>query len=386
VAERPAFKRATVVAISMALFFLSHEFPCTHIWLGYLANYHSEAVGRRTSLSWGETLRSAQGDRLFFANVVPTREINVSSIVAAEKPSGVWETYTAAQVGLPSDNIYSLATDGSNNLWVGTDKGIARYDGQGWSVYSVQANFTFAILADKNETWLGTDAGLFLLRDGSLIHYNRSQGDLPSDLVRVILKDTQGNIWAGTDKGIGIFNGRTWVALNRANSSLPNDVINALSMGKDGRIWIGTDGGVAVFQSGRWTVYRSARSGLASNYVHALALDEASGDVWFGTSGGLSRLNEKRLFRKWLTFTPDNSKLLSYNVYALTLDQNRRLWIGTDRGLNCFDSKGKWCSYTPAQGRSGADSISGMVIDKDGNLWLRTNGGIGRLPASVVRN
>jgi ligand-binding sensor domain-containing protein len=315
---------------------------------------------------------------------VTTTMIFLSIGVAAEKPSGVWETYTASQGGLPSDNVYSVTIDESNNLWIGTDKGIALYDGQGWSVYSVQANFTFAILADKNETWLGTDAGLFRLKDGSSLQYNRSQGNLPSDLVRVILKDTQGNIWAGTDKGLGIFNGRAWVILSKANSPIPSDVINTLAMGKDGRIWVGTDGGAAVFQGGRWTLYRSKNSGLSSDYVHAIALDEASGDVWFGTSGGLSRLNEKRLFSKWFTFTPDNSKLLSYNVYALTLDQNRRLWIGTDRGLNYLDNKGRWDSYAPAQGRSGADSISGMAIDKDGNLWLRTSGGLGRLQVSAA--
>ena len=296
--------------------------------------------------------------------------------MGAEEGSETWEAYDSAQGGLPSDNVYSLAVDGMNNLWVGTDNGVARYDGKNWKTYSLEAGFVFAILADDDGIWFGSDAGLFYMKDDGLTHYNRSQGDLPSDLVRTILKDTEDNIWVGTDKGLAIFNGRGWVTLTKNNSPLPNNVINALTLGGDGRVWVGSDGGAAVFAEGRWKVYLSTESGLSSDYVHAIASDEESGQVWFGTSGGLSRFREKSLLRKWRTLTPAKGKLLSHNIYALVLDRDGRLWIGTDSGLNWLDSKGKWGSFIPGRG---ADNVSGIVSRNDGDLWLRTNEGLGKL-------
>ena len=307
--------------------------------------------------------------------------ISLSVGVGAEEGNKVWETFSAVQDGLPSDNVYSLAVDALNNLWIGTDKGVARYDGENWKVYSLEAQFVFAILADTDETWFGSDSGLFVLKSNSMTHYNRSQGNLPSDLVRAILKDGEGNIWVGTDKGLAIFNGRAWVTLHKDNSPLPNNVINDLTRGEDGRVWVATDGGAAVFQEGRWTVYLSRESGLPSDYVHSIAVDEESGQVWFGTSGGLSRFREKSLFRKWITLTPDNGKLLSFNIYALVVDREGRLWIGTDSGLNWMDDKGKLGTYIPGRG---ADNVSAMATDKDGDLWLRTNEGLGRLSVDNV--
>ena len=46
--------------------------------------------------------------------------------------------YTAAQ-GLPSDAITAAAFDGKGVLWVGTDKGLAKFDGKKFAKFDVKA-------------------------------------------------------------------------------------------------------------------------------------------------------------------------------------------------------------------------------------------------------
>ncbi len=73
---------------------------------------------------------------------------------------GQWRIYTARD-GLPSNRTYGLTVDG-NNIWVGTYDGIAKFDGNAWSVpFSMQNRTIFypsvhAIAFDnRRNIWIG---------------------------------------------------------------------------------------------------------------------------------------------------------------------------------------------------------------------------------------
>jgi len=77
-----------------------------------------------------------------------------------------------------------------------------------------------------------------------------------------------------------------WIVYDTANSGLPSDYVRYLAIDEQGNIWIGTlGGGLANFDGVNWTVYDTANSGLPSNYVWCLAFD-APGNIWIGTAGG----------------------------------------------------------------------------------------------------
>ena len=58
-------------------------------------------------------------------------------------------------------------------------------------------------------------------------------------------------IWIGTNtKGLALFDGLSWKFINSGNSDLPSDLIRALVRDKMGNIWIGTqDEGIAVYKN-----------------------------------------------------------------------------------------------------------------------------------------
>src|SRR5512142_3302981 len=92
-------------------------------------------------------------------------------------------------------------------------------------------------------------------------------------------------------------------------SGLPDDhVFCVLVDGK--RIWAGTENGIGVYEDGKWRTI-GTKDGLVHRAVLSLALDKATGDVWAGTMGGVSRISACRIDN----YTQLNSGLANDVVY-----------------------------------------------------------------------
>src|SRR5208337_773930 len=149
--------------------------------------------------------------------------------------------------GLPQDNVVSVAQTPDGYLWLGTEEGLARFDGVRFTVF------------DKSTT-----------------------PELKSSLVSALLVDQEGSFWIGTGGGgvLRMTDGK-FVAFTTQNG-LSNDSVLSLSEDREHGIWIGTEGGgVNRFKDGKFTVYNS-KSGLADNAVYSI-FAARDGSMWFGT-------------------------------------------------------------------------------------------------------
>jgi len=118
-------------------------------------------------------------------------------------------------------------------------------------------------------------------------------------------------------------------------NGLPNDHVFSVLVDGD-RIWAGTENGLAVREHGVWKTYTTA-DGLAHRAVLSLALDKATGDVWAGTMGGLSRVSAGRID----SFTQLNSGLSNNVVYGVSVE-GTNVWVATAAG---------GCRYNTATGQ-----------------------------------
>ncbi len=132
--------------------------------------------------------------------------------------------------------------------------------------------------------------------------------------------------------------------------NLPTSQIYSMVMDQDGTIWIGSDNGVAAFYSSQ-TVFNPTgfdaqqvliQQGthtqilLQSQSVTAIAVDGAN-RKWFGTSSGGVFLTSSDGTNQLLNFNTDNSPLLSNNITSIAIDQSTgEVFFGTDQGI---------CSY-----------------------------------------
>ena len=107
------------------------------------------------------------------------------------------------------------------------------------------------------------------------------------------------------------------------------------------RVFVGTHEGLAVFEKGNWKTY-TTKDGLAHNGVLSIDVDQATGDVWLGTMGGLTRWATG----KFENYTQMNSGMPNDLVYGVTCD-GRNVWVATGGGAGLYDTyTKKWEIFT----------------------------------------
>lgn len=103
--------------------------------------------------------------------------------------------------------VFAVHVDPDDNVWAGTwGGGVARYDGQRWTNYTVAdglaGNIVYSIAQEANGTfWFGTNAGLSRY-DGERWHSYGPADGLPSEHVYAVVTTAKGEVWAGTKGGV----------------------------------------------------------------------------------------------------------------------------------------------------------------------------------------
>ncbi len=275
---------------------------------------------------------------------------------------------------LLSDRVLSLAVD-SNYLWVGTDRGLSRYDkAQGrWDNFTVKDglahNHVLSIVLDGADVWIGTRDGVsrYEIPTSTWTRYMPRDG-LAGREVFCIAVDSR-FIWFGTPNGLSRYDKETnsW-ARKREEDGLAGDAVTQIAIDDD-YIWVGTENGVSRYDklTDSWNNY-DKDSGLIDNSVTAIAADEDS--VWFGTENkGLSRYDQRN--SEFVRAYTKRDRLTSDQINALAVD-GTSLWLGTaDSGAQRYIlSVNTWREYTT---EVGLPSNHITAIAADGNvIWFGT--------------
>src|ERR1044071_6666914 len=118
--------------------------------------------------------------------------------------------------GFTNSEINAITQTPDGYLWLGTDLGLYRFDGQKnvqWHPPADQdltSNWIFSLLAARDGTlWIGTAKGLASWKDGKLTR----KSELDGFVVRTLLEDRDGSVWVG---GLGISGGRLCAIQNGA--------------------------------------------------------------------------------------------------------------------------------------------------------------------------
>jgi signal transduction histidine kinase/ligand-binding sensor domain-containing protein/DNA-binding NarL/FixJ family response regulator len=117
-------------------------------------------------------------------------------------------TSESTEGGLPSDSILCFQDGVDGNLYIGTDGGLARYDGnrfvslEGTTDRPVASGAILSMLRDRDDVlWFVSDAGLFRY-DGITWSPLDEEDGLAGPKVQTIAQGKDGAYWIGTDKGV----------------------------------------------------------------------------------------------------------------------------------------------------------------------------------------
>jgi ligand-binding sensor domain-containing protein/serine phosphatase RsbU (regulator of sigma subunit) len=149
---------------------------------------------------------------------------------------------------------------------------------------------------------------------------------------------------------------------------LKQSSISCMLADKSGNLWFGTGGGVSRYDGKSFTSF-TEKEGLGDNTVFSI-LQDKSGNLWFGTGGaGVSRYDGK----SFTSFT-EKEGLANNIVLSIIQDKNGNLWFGTYwGGVSRYDGK-SFTSFTEKEGLAN-NQVNSILEDKSGNLWFCTYGG-----------
>jgi len=262
-------------------------------------------------------------------------------------------------------SIFCLTVSRDGSLWAGTDgNGLLRYHNGIFRRYSAREgltnDFVRAIYQDsRGQLWVGTDNGLFRLQGDRLVRVD-GDGVIPALAVHAIREDSAGNVWVGGSTVLMIQDGhcREFHLEGYGSASRVKSILETA----DGTVWVGTVSGLQrmprrALEQGRFEPVREVNS-----TVRALLADHA-GDLWIGAiGGGLMRYADGRVTR---LAAPDNPP--SSTVLALFEDSEQNVWVGMQTGLLRV-SRTAMAAF-PLPDAANAD-FGTVYPDRDGSLWV----------------
>ena len=199
------------------------------------------------------------------------------------------------QNGLPAKGITALAQTRDGYIWLGTSRGLVRFDGTEFKSIDMPRG-----------------------------------GGLQGGSVTALSPAPRDGLWCGLRRGgYGFYNGRGGWTWGKSVAGESEWTVRALLESQDGNLWLSTEG-----ESGRQTpdggyIPLQDTNGTAYNILSICP--GSGGRIWLGTSGqGLLCWRDGKL-----NVVPEES-LAGANINAIAEDHQGRIWAGTERGLFCF--------------------------------------------------
>lgn len=169
--------------------------------------------------------------------------------------------------------------------------------------------------------------------------------------------------------------------INNKNGLSQNSVF-AISQDIDGFLWFGTRDGLNRYDGYNFKTYRNndSSNSLSGNDVRTLFLDTLTKDFWVGSISGLSKYSkESDNFQNYIHSESDTFSITAGTVWTIFRDSKKRLWIGTEQGLDLFNTdKNKFIHINLSSNNKPVD-VRSIVEDAEGNLFFGTSFGLFKL-------
>lgn len=299
--------------------------------------------------------------------------------------------------GVSSNNISTLFQDQKGYIWIGTENGLNRFDGNQFTLYQknnpLYSNFhansinTICETTDK-ELWLGTDNGVFIYNQvkDTFTPFFKQTSDKTSitSWITHIIQDKAGNIWIATHKqGIFLFNTQT-DKLTQFEIPQNDNIVTRILNDEQNNIWLSGPYQLCKLNKVNNTFETYAIEEKTES-IYSMALwEDSSNHIWIGTwDKGLWKLDPRtKQVEKYLTGEKGKGIL---HIHSILEYSPELLLIGSDDGLTIFNpvthESFLYENYGDNEKSLSDKFIYPILKDREGGVWIGTYyNGISYLP------
>lgn len=295
---------------------------------------------------------------------------------------------------LPGNSVYTVCKDSKNNIWIGTNQGLALFNplSHTFTTFRHDAGNPYSIAADhiydieemnNGELWIASDiGGISILNINDLTLKNpkdirfrnilpvNKPGGLSSGNIRSLLQDRTGNIWIGNyGSGVDFICHRhpvfTTLPYLTSGQYPKHKPVWGLCLDNKGRLWAGSENEITRFKDDKPVETINISQALSRPYGQVFSIIDADdGHLLLGIfDDGLLSYNIQN--RQIIRLPLEKSYT---DVITFYKDYDHSIWIGTENGLYHY-SKGK-IQKSPLNNFLYDKSVYGIVRDRQGKLWI----------------
>ncbi len=306
---------------------------------------------------------------------------------------GVFHAYDITE-GLPGTIAWSIARDREHVLWVGTERGLARSDGDRFETIpgtEMQVIRSIAVAADGTLYLAGIPGSEILSYDPArreLRHHPLGPEVTPGRILHLLL-DRHGILWASTDTA-GLIKADTRTPTLRFTRELlpgstPQELLRGLHEDSAGRLWVAGLLGLAVFENGQWRRFGRADGFRYSEFSYVSTT--RNGDllaVYRGSKGFVRARYENGILRVLRNFETASTRSAD-EIFIIGEDANDHIWVGTGRSIELYTPEHTG-HFDAAHGLLGEDTASmAFLAEPNGDVWIGVVGGLMRFDAAAYR-
>mgnify|MGYP001466557550 FL=1 len=221
------------------------------------------------------------------------------------------------------------------------------------------------------------------LEDYIIANY-QSYNEMNGNNINDVFVDEEKRIWLSNyPTGITVIDNRYenyhWMKHAMGNAqSLINDQVQAVIEDHEGDLWFGTSNGISLYNSktGQWHSFLSSFNHQLKdkNHIFITLCEVAPGIIWAGGyTSGIYKINKETLSVEY--FSP---YLLSHvnmrpdkYIRDIVKDSRGHIWSGGYYNLKCFDLETNSARLYP-----GLNSITSIVEKDKDNMWIGTAAGL----------
>ena len=311
---------------------------------------------------------------------------SVIAIAAGEAPARrlgeeflvrTWGT----EEGLPYPAVKALLQSADGYLWVGTYRGLSRFNGREFRTVEEEGSTNLAAgcvaltLSPTGDLWCGGSGAAFRRQGRRWEEFGASRG-VPNDFVTSLVFDGQGQLFARAGDSVLRFQGDHFETVPWPPAG--KDKPSSLTRDTQGALWVMGDNQLTRQQGTNWQTVIGPGETLAPP-LQAVA-PSPDGGIWLADNQRIRKWRAGRWEQKW--------ELPAHlgGITCLHEDHLGRLWITAyNRGLSVLYPDGSVIRGGTADGLMN-NAMTTVIEDREGNFWAGSNGGgITRLRQRTVQ-